>query len=59
MTDNELLALTAIVTAETTERDGCIRQFGERPWDWRTPALIALEAELERRGILPPDQVTP
>lgn len=51
MTDIELAALTAMLAAETTEREGCIRQFGERPWDCRTPTLIAMEKELERRGI--------
>ena len=53
MNDVELNALTALVAVETVEREGCIRQFGERPWDWRTEAVVALEAELRRRSILP------
>jgi hypothetical protein len=51
MSDAELAALAALVHAEAVEREGCIRQFGERPWDWRTPAVTALEVEIERRGI--------
>lgn len=52
VSDVELQALTAIVTAETVEREGCIRQFGERLWDYRTEALVKLEDELQRRNIL-------
>lgn len=52
MSDAELHALAVLVTTENVEREGCIRQFGERPWDYQTKAFVALEAELKRRNIL-------
>lgn len=54
MSGAELAALTAFVHRETAEFEGCVRQFGERPWDpFTTPAFLALKEELERRLVLP------
>ncbi|MBV9783829.1 MAG: hypothetical protein JO264_08415 [Acidisphaera sp.] len=59
MNDVELAALSALVASDTAEYQGCLVQFGERPWYHRTPHYLALRRELDRRGILPPDSITP
>lgn len=52
MTDTELSALATLVARETAQFEAETRQYGEMPWSAVTPASVALDAELRRRGAI-------
>lgn len=52
MTDAEFEALTIAVRHETVMHEEAVRKYGEIQFDPWTPAVRALCAELEKRGIV-------
>ena len=52
MTNEQLAALTAIVNRETAILNHDARKYGEFQWDPNSPAVRALDAELQRLGVI-------